>query len=270
MGEQTGIEWTHHTFNTHWGCVKVSPGCEHCYAESLDKRTGGKHWGPKSERRFFGEKHWNEPRKWNEKAAQAGERRRVFCSSMADVFEERDDLDEIRHRLMALIEETPSLDWLLLTKRPQAMLDFFMGTSGAGYNAPMMPNVWCGTTVEDQQRADERIPILAAIPAVVRFVSFEPLLGPIALTQGALRDIDWAIVGGESGGGARPMHTEWVKNLRMQLVGRVAFFFKQHGEYGENDDLSRRDKLVRLGKKASGRLLDGREWNELPTPRRPT
>lgn len=119
MGIETEIAWTDSTFNPWWGCQRVSPGCERCYAETFAKRVGLQVWGPKQERRFFGEKHWREPLRWNEQAAKAGARRRVFCASMADVFEERLDLAAARARLFGLIRLTPSLDWLLLTKRPE-------------------------------------------------------------------------------------------------------------------------------------------------------
>ncbi|MFM7332780.1 MAG: DUF5131 family protein, partial [Brachymonas sp.] len=117
MAKDSRIEWTHHTFNPWWGCVKVSAACDHCYAETWAKRLGEQVWGPSSERRFFSDTHWNEPLKWNREAGEEGVRRRVFCASMADVFENRPDLIAHRMRLLKLIEATPFLDWLLLTKR---------------------------------------------------------------------------------------------------------------------------------------------------------
>lgn len=234
------IEWTDHTFNPWWGCVKVSPGCAHCYAETFSKRTGNAVWGEESPRRFFGDKHWNEPRKWNAAAEAEGQRKRVFCASMADVFEDRADLVPHRARLCALIGETPWLDWLLLTKRPQNISRLM----------PALPvNVWIGTSAEDQQRWDERLPILMATLATVRFVSAEPLLGPI--TMNGMRP-DWLIVGGESGGKARPMARAWVESLRDQCDERTAFFFKQWGG---------------VDKHATGRMLDGRTFDALPTER---
>lgn len=174
MGANTSIEWCHRSFSPWWGCQRVSPGCERCFAEAFAKRVGQKVWGPQAPRRFFGDKHWDEPRRWNKLAARLGERRRVFCSSMADVFEDRDDLDEPRARLWKLIEETPALDWLLLTKRPQnhEMVPLAWQT---GTRRPA--NVWFGCTAEDQRRADDRIPhLLAATWPAVRFVSYEPAL----------------------------------------------------------------------------------------------
>lgn len=293
MGKNSKIEWTHHTFNPWWGCAKVSPACEHCYAEVWAARCGHSDlWRPNGQRRFFGDKHWAEPLRWNAAAAKAGERYRVFCASMADVFEDRDDLDAVRARLFGLIRETPHLDWLLLTKRPECVMPllhraFYGGWNGIGTGAYSLmddwldgtppPNVWLGTTVEDQRRADERIPALLNIPARVRFLSCEPLLGPVDLTcmdldradslfrywplTGAhIRDgmnepvvlagaatIHWVICGGESGPGARPMHPAWARSLRDQCgAAGVPFHFKQWGDWG------------------AARLLDGRSWDEVP------
>ena len=182
MGERTAIAWTDHTFNPWWGCERVSPGCQNCYAEAFAKRTGHDVWGKNAGRRFFGDKHWAEPLKWNAAAEAAGEPALVFCSSMADVFEDRPELVPHRERLWELIEATPHLIWQLLTKRPwnARVLTRFRYFHG------LPDNVWIGTTVEDQQRADERIPHLLDIPARVRFLSCEPLLGPVELPWGNL------------------------------------------------------------------------------------
>ena len=177
MGANTKIQWTDYTFNPWWGCTRVSPGCEHCYAEAFAKRCGVQ-WGVKAERRFFGDKHWAEPLKWNAAAAKLGERRRVFCASMADVFEDRDDLRAERAKLFSLIHTTPHLDWLLLSKRPENMERL----ADARWIHGWPSNVWAGCTVEDQRRADERIPHLLRVPAAVRFLSCEPLLERVDLT----------------------------------------------------------------------------------------
>lgn len=266
--KDTSISWTHHTFNPWWGCEKISPACAHCYAETFAKRTGWAEgspsgnpplWGKSSQRRFFGEKHWNQPLKWDAEAAEAGERHRVFCASMADVFENRIDLVPHRALLFDLIRRTPNLDWLLLTKRPENVrrhiaialesypvcsLDsvnptFKMLASWESGNPPA--NVWIGTTVENQEQADKRIPELLKIPARIRFLSCEPLLGPVDLRKWlrddrygkyALPAFDWAICGGESGANARPMHPDWARNLRDQCAAAdVPFHFKQWGEY---------------------------------------
>src|SRR5271166_5607806 len=150
MGKNSKIEWTDHTFNPWWGCTKVSEACKNCYAEAWSKRVGQKVWGPTANRRFFGEKHWLEPVKWNADT-QAGRRRRVFCASMADVFEDRRELDPWRQKLWDLIEVTPRLDWLLLTKRPELVATL------ARWGDDWPPNVWLGTTVEDQESADFRL-----------------------------------------------------------------------------------------------------------------
>jgi len=281
MGKETGISWTDHSFNPWWGCQKVSPACANCYAETFSKRYGMKLWGPASERRFFGPKHWEEPLKWNKQAQKEGVRRRVFCASMADVFEDRDDLIQPRADLFLTVEETPHLDWLLLTKRPENIEG--MLPKWSHLNGRPFPNVWYGTTVENQEQAALRVPLLLQVPAVVRFISYEPALGPLDLTNieimghslDALRgewcanrqgcfvedhsdgSIDWVIAGGESGGRARPSQPEWFTAVRDQCAGAgVAFHFKQWGEW---------IYPVRYGKKAAGRTLDGREWLEFPT-----
>lgn len=165
--ENSKIEWTTHTFNPWWGCVKVSAGCEHCYAETFSKRTGHSIWGPAktTSRRLFTDKHWAEPLKWNETAQQAGERHRVFCASMADVFEDHPQVIDARQRLFELIDRTPYLDWLLLTKRPENIRRLWpFGWYDDQYT---WPNIWLGTSVENQIAADTRIPHLLGIPATV-------------------------------------------------------------------------------------------------------
>lgn len=227
MGVDTKIQWAHHTFNPWWGCVRVSPGCVHCYAEAFDRRVSGvaaAHWGPTSERRFFGDKHWYEPLRWNREAIAAGERRRVFCASMADVFERRPDLVEPRARLYRLIEATPGLDWMLLTKRPENI-----------GGVPILSNVWYGTTVEDVARKG-RIDLLRRVIATVRFLSIEPLLEDLGTLD--LRGIDLVIVGGESHQTrslARGCDAEWIRHVveQCQAAG-VAVFVKQVGSNAFN------------------------------------
>lgn len=275
MGQNSKIEWTTHTFNPWWGCIKVSEACKHCYAESWAKRVGQDLWGPSSGRRFFTDAHWKEPLKWNALAAGQAERPRVFCASMADVFEDRDELDEHRARLWPLIEATPNLDWLLLTKRPQNVATL------AGWGSEWPRNVWLGTTVELQKRADELLPYLAQIPARVRFISAEPLLGPLDLRRWLGSSIDWVITGGESGPKARPASPAWFRSLMLQCMEKeVAFHFKQWGDWAPGDGVNLpRTKamriaqaadgteMLRVGKRVAGRVLDGAEWDELPTAR---
>jgi protein gp37 len=225
MGAATRIGWTDHTFNPWWGCVRVSPACNHCYAEAFAKRTGNDVWGKKADRRFFGEKHWAEPLKWAAKAEQEGVRRRVFCASMADVFEDRRDLDEWRERLWSLVGRTPELDWQLLTKRPENVVALTPWRFGEW---PV--NVWLGCTVEDQKRAEERLPVLTTIPARIRFLSCEPLLGELRIS-GWLPALHWIIVGGESGPGARRLDPSAAQEL-IGTAGRygVSVFMKQAGK----------------------------------------
>lgn len=270
MGKHSKIEWTHHTFNPWWGCTKVSEACKHCYAETWARRVGSRVWGPKAERRFFSDSHWKQPLGWNREAEVFGERRRVFCASMSDVFEDRPELQSHRERLFDLIEETPYLDWLLLTKRPKNI------SRMARWTTDWPDNVWLGTTIEMQKRAEELVPELAKCRAVVRFLSCEPLLGPLDLSRWLGSDVTWVIAGGESGGMARPTHPMWFRALRDQCVAAgVPFHFKQWGNWspfnGKNVDGHRvvafRDgeHVIRLSKIKSGRVLDGRTWDEVPT-----
>lgn len=226
MGKKTGITWTDSTWNPWWGCTKVSAGCTYCYADTLSNRWGLDIWGPKADRRFFGDKHWSEPINWNKKAASAQTRQKVFCASMADVFEGRADLTPHRDRLFLVIESTPWLDWLLLTKRPENILDMIP----ASWRETPRPNVWMGTSTENQDEADVRIPRLLQVPAVVHFLSAEPLLGPVNLSWFNYSGIDWVITGGESGPHARPMDQAWVESLWQECESYgIAFFHKQMG-----------------------------------------
>ena len=334
MSENSKIEWTDHTFNPWEGCQKVGPGCDHCYAENRNARfAGGQaiNWGPGAPRRRTSVSNWNLPLRWNAQAeafqAQHGRRQRVFCASLADVFDNAVSR-EWRDDLAALILDTADLDWLLLTKR--------IGNAGAMLGEMFLDgppaNVWLGATVVNQAEADRDILKLLRIPASVRFLSMEPLLGPVSFEglfanpsniadgTNALEELDWVIVGGESGPGARPMHPDWALSLRDQCeaVG-TAFMFKQWGEWrpisqmseGEDralwrprviakphEDQSNLDDIYgrvcttestvihldgsvhhflepnafplgamtmyRVGKKAAGRQLDGRTWDETP------
>ena len=258
MGEVSGIAWTDATFNPWWGCERVSPGCDNCYAEAWAKRTGhvagGARlpvWGSSEARKEMSASYWRGPFKWNADAEKAGKRRRVFCASMADVFELVPEsnvqatavMREARARLWYAISATPWLDWLLLTKRPQnvkrlAPLEWLED----GFPA----NVWLGTTAEDAVRAEQRIPHLLALPAAVHFVSYEPALGPVSfapwLPSTGLRSrttsdwkaanaLDWIIVGGESGPKARPFALEWAERVVDETRGRAACFVKQLGAH---------------------------------------
>jgi protein gp37 len=260
MGEATKISWAHNTFNPWWGCLEVSPACDNCYARTLAVRWGFDIWGKDKPRHFFGEKHWNEPVKWNRLAEAQKVRQRVFCASMADVFEDHEGLDRERSKLWTLIDKTPHLDWMLLTKRPKNIMRMY--PTRWLLEGKSRPNVWLGVTAENQRRAEERIPELLEIPAAVHWISAEPLLGPInferwfvgakhevthdgidapdgAVVGGEERvgstwyrrtGIDWVIVGGESGHEARRMDPAWANDIRRQCrVGNVAYHFKQKG-----------------------------------------
>ena len=226
--ENTRIAWAHNTHNQWIGCTKVSEECSHCYAEALmDHRFGRVQWGPKGDRSLTSEINRRKPLVWNRKAALAGIRERVFCSSLADVFEGREELAPWREDLFYIISETPSLDWLLLTKRPENIGVMLPETWGLGWE-----NVWLGTSAGLQKRWDERIPLLREVPAAIRFVSVEPMLGPIDVRPELMKGgIDWVICGGESGREARAMELEWVRDVRdaCKEFG-VAFFMKQKGE----------------------------------------
>lgn len=376
MGENTKIEWATHTFNPWIGCTKVAPGCTHCYAESLAKRTGSAVWGQAGTRVKTSPANWAKPLKWNREAEKAGVRQRVFCASLADVFEDwqgpihdhrgevfwitpegqpiattderaatselpaqgcrQMSLDDLRRDLFALIDATPHLDWLLLTKRPENIRRMLVPHSlenvpghvsqneGDGKVIIKRHNLWLGTSISDQATTDRNVPELLKCRdlAPVLFLSAEPLLGPIEfsnvtrrsdcvaqLGKPAMAGIDWVIVGGESGHGARPMNPAWARGLRAQCIrAEVPFLFKQWGEWepgfscggwpitGDNsgtridvpDDLlvgktsgrvhcweaiDREGDFVgslRVGKAAAGRLLDGRTWDELPSDREVT
>jgi protein gp37 len=257
VSEHTGIEWCDHTFNIAWGCMKVSPGCAHCYADTLSHRYGFEVWGPAKTtgRRTFGLKHWNEPLAWNRKAAKDGVRRRVFCSSMCDVFEDHPIIDAERTKLWPLIRATPHLDWLILTKRPERIAGNLPLDWGRGY-----ANVWLGTSVESQEYL-ERAHDLVRVPARIHFLSVEPMLGPVYLEpvinawhERGSGTLDWVIVGGESGPGARPMEEEWVRDIVRECVtSRIPVFLKQLGGHPDKRGHERA-------------MLDGKRYVEWPAP----
>lgn len=224
MSETTGIGWTDHTFNPWWGCTEVSPGCAHCYARVWAARMGHAVWGKHAPRKAASDGYWTKPLAWNRAAAKVGERRRVFCASMGDVFEDHPLCNAERPKLWPLIRATPHLDWLLLTKRAHRIAECLPDDWGNGY-----PNVWLGVSVENQSMLP-RIERLAAIPAVVRFVSAEPLLGPLEIPPDLLLALDWIIVGGESGpdGVRREMQIEWMARVVEGAVdAAVAVYVKQ-------------------------------------------
>jgi len=297
----TKIEWTDETWSPVTGCTKISPGCAHCYAEHMARRLAGRCGYPESPHHFDVTLHpdrLNQPLRWRKP-------RMIFVCSMSDLFHE-DIPTEFIIRIFDTIRATPHHIYQILTKRPARMLSLLKHSLGM-LTAWPLPGVWLGVTVENQKAANERIPLLLQTPAAVRFVSCEPLLGPLNLSgylscpecggSGYVADgrgsaepcgcnaeprLDWVIVGGESGPGARPMHPDWVRSLRDQCQSAgVSFFFKQWGEwlpnvYGDKSIPNGTDfnvkhhlfddgvAVARVGKKAAGRLLDGRTWDEMP------
>lgn len=245
MGEVTKIAWTDHTFNPWVGCTKVSAGCANCYAETLmDKRYGRVKWGKDNPRVRTSKSNWNLPLRWDRVAKSEGVRRRVFCASLADVFD-ADVPWGWRNDLFVLIQKTPDLDWQLLTKRPENVVPMVTQIGDHWLGNAWLPNLWIGTSVEDQANADLRIPRLITIPAKVRFLSVEPLLGTVDLEM-ALEEfqplnadlsrnpapVQWVIVGGESGPKARPCNIEWIRSIVRQCrEAGVPCFVKQIGSH---------------------------------------
>ena len=275
----TKIEWTDRVWNPVVGCTKVSQGCKNCYAERIYERF---HPGQKFSvvhtlaGRLHDPLHWRKPR-------------RVFVNSMSDIF--HDDVSRyFILNIWQIMFHAPKHTFQILTKRPQRMKDILSEwlpdawelAFSKDYPGPL-PNVWLGVSAEGQTWADERIPLLLETPAAMRFVSCEPLLGPVMLDYflGDLPEdddgapypgkVDWVIAGGESGPGARPMHPDWVRGIRDQCVGAgVPFFFKGWGEFSwEGGEGRMLCAPIRVGKKAAGRLLDDVEWSEFPSPPAP-
>lgn len=305
MAEKSRIEWCDSTFNPWLGCAKISPACDHCYAQTWARRTGhAELW--EGQRRRTSVAYWKQPLAWDVQARLEGRRVRVFCASLADVFD-----NEVSHQwrtdLWELIARTPHLDWLLLTKRIGNAKEM-LPTSPAHYrpwnDAWPWKNVWLGATIANQEEADRDIPKLLATPARVRFLSIEPMLGPVSLTRlhslgltwldalsGRAHEgpstfvwdskVDWVIAGGESGPKARPSHPDWFRSLRDQCVlAGVPFLFKQWGEWAPDcicgRDFACRETprptpgkpgvMFRCGKKESGRSLNYKVWDQFPEP----
>lgn len=341
MADQTKIEWADSTWNPVTGCTEVSPGCDHCYAKTFAERFRGTpgHYFEQGFDVVLRPTRLDQPLRWKRP-------RRIFVNSMSDLF--HDDVpDDFIARVFAVMALANQHTFQLLTKRHGRMRSWLsapyaegrvrdaahliamgedphvpasLATDGPAIAWPL-PNVWLGVSVENQQWADIRIPALLDTPAAVRFLSMEPLLGPVnllgdwtagcehvgpAVTHEGTRSVlepglieydcehqvgvDWVIVGGESGSGARPMHPDWARSLRDQCTAAgVLFHFKQHGEWapigpddlvGAKDDFWMRpdgsgeyysqryrpgvQHMVKVGKKAAGRELDGRTWDQFP------
>lgn len=326
MAENTAISWTDATFNPWIGCSKVSVGCKFCYADRENNRYrwNPAGWGPQAPRKRTSPANWKKPLQWNREAEKAGVRKRVFCASLADVFDDHPSIEPTwRADLWNLIERTPHLDWLLLTKRPENIERFipdrwddygYYRLHGKLSDGPPLPrNIWFGISAEDQANFDVRWFVFESAihhlyPQVV-FLSLEPLLSSINI-QVALDEIDlgdedrnywtrpadWVITGGESGPNARPTHPDWVRSIRDQCQeANVPFHFKQWGEWAlkgsvnsSSSDFGVLDPggefyrghtgwngrsidpdtseayVIKVGKRAAGRILDGQVWDEFP------
>lgn len=260
MGATTKIEWADRTFNGWEGCTKVSAACTNCYAEERDKRWhDGDHWGPGSVRKSMSENYWRQPYKWDREARLLGRQLRVFCMSLGDVFERLPGDHpsarmqfETRLRLWETIKATPNLIWMLLTKRIENAKDLLPWGGAYIPWRPAWPNVWIGATMENQAELEGRFNTLVDVPAVVRFISYEPALGPIKLPEFAGGVIDWIIMGDESGPRRRPAKEEWFRQVRDQCNdSNIALFYKQRHVSGV---------------KVSLPLLDGKRYVEFPEP----
>lgn len=276
------IEWTDHTFNPWIGCTEVSSGCDNCYArETFDGRRKMVRWGACQPRHRTSLQNWHQPYVWNQEAQRSGTHPRVFCASLADVFDSEVD-DLWRSDLFTVIDDCRDLKWLILTKRLDNACEFLDMLTEAGWP---WPHVWIGASVETQAQAAIRIPALIQIPAAGRFLSIEPMLGPMTVQYPAIHDwmnsghligVDWVIAGGESGKLARPTHPNWIRAMRDQCQhdGRP-FFFKGWGEWaslggwpgGRLQPFVFDDGLCvhRVGRSRSGCFLDGIEHKEVPT-----
>ncbi len=247
MASYSSIEWTDSTWNPVTGCNKVSPGCTHCYAETFAERFRGVPGHPFEQ--GFDLKMWPErlslPLQWKEP-------RMIFVNSMSDLFH-KDVPDKFIGQVFDVMLQAKQHIFQVLTKRSERM----MAWTANRFNEVLPNHIWLGVSVENQECV-RRIHHLQKAPAQVRFLSLEPLLGPIDFAESDLNGIHWAIVGGESGFGARPMNPRWARSIRRQCrENRVAFFFKQWGAFNSKGE--------RVGKKVAGRVLDGRTWNGMPS-----
>ncbi len=244
MSTPSRIEWTEQTWNPTTGCTKISPGCKHCYAETMARRLQAM-GAPGYDNGF-------ELSLMNDRLEQPLHRQKptiYFVNSMSDLFHEEIP-ERFLDRVFSVIRQTPHHTYQVLTKRSARLRDYFSGRA-----APA--NVWLGVSVEDRKHGIPRIDDLRAVDSTVRFISAEPLLEDLGTIN--LAGIHWMIVGGESGPKARPMRAEWVSNIHRQCqCSGTAFFFKQWGGWGADGK--------RRAKKANGRTFNGRTWDEMPSP----
>ncbi len=257
MSEKSKIEWTDATWNPVTGCTKVSPGCAHCYAETFAKRFSGVPDHPYQQ--GFDLKLWpgrlGLPLRWKK-------RKMIFVNSMSDLFHE-DVPDDFIVKVFDVMSQAKHHMFQVLTKRSERMLSWTMAhfhskSSKDDGKGVWLPHVWLGVSIENQSYT-WRIKHLQKTPAIVKFLSIEPMLSPISLDSSLLEAIQWVIVGGESGPRARPMKPKWVYRIRNQCEKyHVPFFFKQWGTFDPTGK--------RVGKKVAGRFLDGRTWDDIPIP----
>lgn len=255
MAENSNIPWTDHTFNPWIGCAQIGPGCANCYAEVQDQhwKWTSAGWGRGKPRRRTSAAYWREPLKWNRQAEAEGRRVKVFSASLADVFD-HEVPKAWREDLWDLIRKTPHLDWIIVTKRIENAPAMLPADWGRGW-----PNVWLVLTVCNQNEFDKHVGNFLKIPAAIHGLSIEPLLDWIDIhSRGCAGDIDWYIVGAESGPGARPMDIEWVRSLRGQL-NRL-----RHTEPHRRQPALFYKQQIVDGKKAECPQLDGRQWTEFP------
>lgn len=286
------IEWTDYTWNPWIGCTKVSQGCQNCYAETLAKRFKLAEWGKGKEREIASDNVWDQPIKWNKKAKKENKIYKVFLGSMMDYFDESVE-DTIRLNILTRIIVTRHLVYLILTKRIDYALRYLSTIKKYRFNIPK--NIMIGVSICTHREAAEKIPVLLEIKKLTGcnvFISMEPLLEEIHIPSLFMQKIDWVIVGGESGHKARPMNPEWARIIRNQCnKSNTPFFFKQWGEWSIRsalhecgDDWQSIDPtgklgkiydmvdsenrhvcyMQKVGKNRSGRILDGREYNEFP------
>lgn len=244
MAEKSIIAWTNNTFNPWMGCTKVSDGCKNCYAETLTKnRMGLSLWGKNGTRQVTSAANWKKPLQWNKEAEKNGERTRVFCASLCDVFEDHPVANATRPKLWELIRKCTWLDWQLLTKRPERIeANLPADWNKTSFNG--WPHVWLGTSIEDM-RVAHRADILRKIPATVRFISYEPALGP--LNDLDLTGLDWVLYGGESGSGYRAEDKQWARDMKAkcEAIGTCAFFHKQSAAYRTEIGIELDGEIVR-------------------------
>ena len=254
MGDTTKIEWCDHTWSPWIGCTKLSAACDHCYAADMAKRYGWAKFEAGEPRHRTSTAYWRKPLQWNRQAEAAGKPATVFAS-LCDPFDSEID-DAWRADYMAIIEATPWLEWLVLTKRAKLMRQWFDGRK-------VPDNLRPGTTAENQKMLDLRAPAICSIKARIHVLSAEPMLGPTdasAWLGGGPHRLSWVIAGGESGPRARPSQAAWVRALRDQCtLAGVPFFFKQWGEWRPLGD-----EMARVGRKTAGAAIDGHEWRESP------